>query len=157
MTNRISFKLAAAEKAKLLAEATVLGKDIRPRLVTLSQDDRQKLPKLTEQTLPFVAKVIDYLEPHPEFAPPYLDVNELKVDVEAFQTLLAVRKLLSEFLSRIDDTMTLSGSEAYTAALAYYDAVKRGARLDVPGAQNIYDDLAVRFEGNGPKSSKQKG
>jgi len=46
----------------------------------------------------------------------------------------------------LDDTITVAGSEAYIAALAFYKSVKVAATMNVPGAQEIYDDLSKRFE-----------
>jgi hypothetical protein len=40
----------------------------------------------------------------------------------------------------------MSGSEAYTAALAYYNSVKQAAKMNVPNAKSIYKDLKQRFE-----------
>lgn len=45
----------------------------------------------------------------------------------------------------LDDTMMLAGSEAYVAALAFYNAVKGVGRANVPGAALIYEDLRGRF------------
>ncbi len=46
----------------------------------------------------------------------------------------------------LSDTITLSGSEAYTAALAYYNSVKQAAKANVPNTQPVYEDLRKRFE-----------
>jgi hypothetical protein len=40
----------------------------------------------------------------------------------------------------------LAGSEAYVTALAYYNSVKLGAKLDVPNAKAVYSDLKIRFD-----------
>jgi hypothetical protein len=51
--------------------------------------------------------------------------------------------------------MMLAGSEAYIAALAYYNSVKQAAKMNVPGARAIYDDLSKRFPGR-PKLDTAK-
>ncbi len=38
-----------------------------------------------------------------------------------------------------------SGSEAYTAALQYYNFVKQADKNNVPAAKPVYEDLAQRF------------
>jgi hypothetical protein len=38
----------------------------------------------------------------------------------------------------------LAGSEAYHAALTFYNAVKRAAADDVPGAKAVYEALKAR-------------
>jgi len=46
----------------------------------------------------------------------------------------------------LPDTEMLSGSEAYVAALTYYNSVKQAAKMNVPSAKAIYEDLRKRFE-----------
>jgi hypothetical protein len=44
-------------------------------------------------------------------------------------------------------TSTLAvGSEAYTAALAFFNSAKRAAKDGTPGAQAVADSLSVRFQ-----------
>jgi hypothetical protein len=45
----------------------------------------------------------------------------------------------------IDDTVMVAGSEAYQAALVFYNAVKAAAAQDIPGAKEVYSDLKARF------------
>ena len=63
---------------------------------------------------------------------------------------------MNELYIAIEDTVILAGSEAYVAALSYYNAVKQAVKMNVAGAKVIYDDLRTRFEGNGPRSAKDK-
>jgi hypothetical protein len=56
----------------------------------------------------------------------------------------------------IDDTVLVAGSEAYQAALVFYNAVKAAAAQDIPGAKEVYSDLKNRFPG-AHKSKKQDG
>ena len=39
----------------------------------------------------------------------------------------------------------VAGSEAYQAALMFYNAVKAAAAQDIPGAKEVYADLKARF------------
>jgi hypothetical protein len=52
----------------------------------------------------------------------------------------------------IDDTVMVAGSEAYQAALVFYNAVKAAAAQDIPGAKGVYDDLKARF----PSTKRKK-
>jgi hypothetical protein len=53
----------------------------------------------------------------------------------------------------LDDTVMEAGGESYVNALSYYNSVKQVAKMNVPGAKSIHDDLKKRFEktksGNG--------
>ncbi|MDR1340305.1 MAG: hypothetical protein LBK58_09675 [Prevotellaceae bacterium] len=44
----------------------------------------------------------------------------------------------------IDDTVIIAGSDAYQAALIFYNAVK-AAPAHIPGAKEVYSDLKARF------------
>jgi hypothetical protein len=54
----------------------------------------------------------------------------------------------------IDDTMLLSGSEAYIAVLAFYNYLKGAAKMGVPGAKTIFEDLSTRFPGRTVKKTE---
>jgi hypothetical protein len=45
----------------------------------------------------------------------------------------------------VEDSLMLAGSEAYGAALACYQTIKGAARLNVPGAGTIAEELSQRF------------
>ena len=45
----------------------------------------------------------------------------------------------------LDDTMLLCGSEAYISVLAFYTYLKGAAKMNVPGAKTVFDDLSARF------------
>ena len=53
---------------------------------------------------------------------------------------------LRQVLDNLENAMAVSGSEAFHAARDYYKMVQLNARLGVPGAQAIYDDLRPLFE-----------
>jgi hypothetical protein len=63
-------------------------------------------------------------------------------DATGLRTVHISAKQLSD---GIDDTVMVAGSEAYQAALVFYNAVKAAAAQDIPGAKGVYDDLKARF------------
>ena len=73
------------------------------------------------------------------------------MDLEAVQTLKQVYGPLRQIADLLDDTILLSGSEAYIAALAFYNYVKGAGKAGVPGTDMIYGDLKQRFPGNSKK------
>ena len=137
--------ISDADKATVLAAITTLKSTLAPYLIALSNDDRQTLPKMGDNNLPFVQKALDYAESNAQFVPAYVDVPELQVDVEAVSALLDFLRPLQQVYSNLNDTIMLSGSEAYVAALAYYNSVKLATKMKVPGAEAIYNDLSQRF------------
>ena len=116
----------------------------------------QQLPKMSDKTQPFVAKVMDYAKSNPEFAPSYLNVDESGIDMKAVHDLAAILQVVQPLCDNLNDTEMMSGSEAYKAALTYYNSVKLAAKLNVPSAKAIHEDLSKRFEGQGPAGKKPK-
>lgn len=94
---------------------------------------------------------------HSRFNPPYIDVAELKKDLDAYFQLKPFDTLAKQLSDEFSDTVMMAGSEAYSVALVYYNTVKMGARMNGPGAKAIYEELRKRFEGQGKsKSSDQE-
>jgi hypothetical protein len=92
---------------------------------------------------------MDYATSDPQFTPPYMDVPEMKKDFDATKALLPLLRTVDQIEDNLNDTTMLAGYEVYIAALSYYSSVKMAAKMNIPGAKAIYDDLRVRFEGQG--------
>jgi hypothetical protein len=134
---------------------TAIGKDIAdiktklPGLINLTQDDRHSLPKMGDKTLAFVNKALEYAGQNPNILPQYFDLTEFAADVQAVKDLTSALVPVQQLEEEIDDTLLLCGSEAYTAALVFYNAVKSAAKANVPGMKAIFDDMQARFPGRG--------
>ncbi|MGQ9806685.1 MAG: hypothetical protein ACUVRP_11505, partial [Chlorobiales bacterium] len=139
--NHISIQIPAETLSTVKANLKECAELLKPYLIALTPDDRQELPKMSDKTLPFVEKVIDYVASNPEFAPAYLSVPELKIDMTAFSDLASLLQLVEPLYDNLRDTQTLAGSEAYIAALAYYNSVKQAAKMNVPNAKTIQEEL----------------
>lgn len=129
--NQISIQITAAEvqavKDSIAAINAVLGK----YLIALTPDDRKALPKMSDGSLPFVKKALDYATTNPTFVPAYIDVPELKIDVDATEALLQIERPLEQLAQNVSDTIMLCGSEAFVAALTFYNSVKQAAKTKV--------------------------
>lgn len=120
---------------------------MEPYLITLTNSQQAELPKLGEKSLPFVIKGSEYLSIPGTPTPPYLEVGELNADLRAYETIRQIRQAALPTIEMLDDTMLLCGSEAYVAVLAFYNYLKGAAKMGVPGAKTIYEDLSSRFPG----------
>ncbi|MBN1251297.1 MAG: hypothetical protein JXA16_04115 [Bacteroidales bacterium] len=143
--NRISIHISEEDIAAVKSAIQVLQDKLMPHLVTLSVDERHSLTKMGDKNFAFVSKCKDYMEQNPGLAPQYIDLEEMKVDMAAVETLRSIQNTVAQINSSIDDSMMLSGSEAYVAALSFYHNVKGATRMNVAGAKNIYDDLKKQF------------
>lgn len=142
----ISIQIPPEVLVQVLDLQSQINQLMAPYVIALTPDERHDLPKMVEKTVSFVSKALDYAESNPEFAPKYLDIKALQTDVKAVTDLTSVEQPVQNLFIQLNDTIMMSGSEAYIAALMYYNSVKAAARRNVPGAKAIYDDLKVRFE-----------
>jgi hypothetical protein len=156
MADQVSVKIANDEVVRMNESLDSFKKIIDKYRVTLSAQDRRTVSKMSDASIPFVQKVLEYGSTNKEFCPPFLDLDEMATDFKAFETLNSFFNKLEYLRAAIDDTMLLSGSEAYRAARSYYDSVQQATKMKAPGAKQIYDDLKVRFENNGKRAAAKK-
>ena len=151
--NIVSVQISPEDLKK--AQEILAGLDaiLKPYLVALKPEERAKLPKMGDKTLPFVEKVTEYCEANPEFVPVYMNVENLKIDFQAVNDLTILFRSVEQLANGLNDTIMLSGSEAYTNALTYYNSVKEAGKKNVPNAKTVFEDLKKRFE----KAKYKKG
>ncbi|KQR94981.1 hypothetical protein ASG01_03740 [Chryseobacterium sp. Leaf180] len=140
----------------VILEVTQKLQEIRtllaPYLQGLTAEERETLFKMGDKTVATVQKVKSYIDTNSEFVPNYMDEPEFLKDEAVVSGLSPVYNLTTQLSSDINDTMTLAGSEAITAALLYYGSVKEAASKGIATAKPIYEDLSERFT---RKSSKK--
>jgi hypothetical protein len=156
MSNRISFKPSAEQLADVQDKTRALQAALQPLLIELGPDDRRLLPKMSTKTVEFVTKTLEHMRANPDLKPGYVDLDEFANDLEAVGQLRSLLAPLQQIVDLLDDSLMLSGSEAYAAALICYQGVKGAARLNMPGAKVVADDLGRQFVGR-PARSDQAG
>ena len=143
--NRISVMIPE-EALSMAMQHFVSGAQIMtPYLINLTPEQRKELPKLGDKSTAFVIKGIDYLHTPTSPIPSYVNVPELEIDFKLIEDLRKLLQVIMPTIDMIDDTMTLAGSDTYMSVLAFYSYIKGAAKLNVPGAQTIYDDMSERF------------
>lgn len=143
--NSISITIPEAD-LKIVRDALALVQStLAPYVVALTPEDRKSLPKMSDKSEPFVGKALEYGQSDPQFAPPFLDVPEMKKDVDVVYSLLPLLRAVDQIQDNLSDTTMIAGSEAYVAALSYYNSVKMAASMNIPGAKAIAEDLGKRF------------
>ena len=143
--NQVAVTVTDEETTKVREALATLNSTLRPKLVQLNAQSRMELPKMGDKSFGFVNKTLDYAGTNPDFAPRYFNLEDAKTDFAAVAVLREFAGSLSTLAEMVNDTMTLSGSEAYAASLSFYNAVKSAAKDNQPGAKLIYDDLRARF------------
>ncbi|MDR0757026.1 MAG: hypothetical protein LBF85_04175 [Tannerella sp.] len=118
---------------------------LAPYLLPLTPTERRDLPKMGDKSLSFVEKARDYAHRYPQLCPSYLDMKAFDTDMSDVTGLRTVHIVAKQLASDIDDTVMIAGSEAYQAALVFYNAAKAAAAQNIPGAKEVYADLKTRF------------
>ena len=154
LENKISFQVPAEDMEAIEAAIKVLQDKLSPLLISLIKDERVALNKMGDKNIAFIEKCKEYMVQNPSLTPEYIEVEEMKVDMEAVTTLRSLLNPVEQIASAIDDTMMLSGSEAYAAALAFYYYIKGAVKINKPGAKNIYDDLKKQFKRKSDKKNE---
>ena len=153
MENKINSIIPEEVVARAAGHLNDAVNELKPYLIALSPEERKTIPKMSDKTAPFVDKCLDYSNAAPQFAPPYMDKEALAGDLKVNNQLTPLFRTVKGLFDGLDDTVMESGAEAYLVALSYYNSVKQAAKMDVPGAKAIYEDLRKRFEktknGNG--------
>ncbi|GAA4393104.1 hypothetical protein [Hymenobacter koreensis] len=155
-TENLQISLSAAELQKINDALATLNTVLGPLLISLNPKEKSRLPKANDGLLPFIQKALTYAEQQPKFAPGYLDIAGLRLDLTAWQQLRSVQQLLTPLADNLNSTLMKLGSEAYVAALSYYNGVQQGAKQSVPGAQALANDLKTQFEQPTPAAKAAK-
>lgn len=146
--------------AETLAQAVGLAEELltllSPYFLSLTPDQRKSMLKMGDKTLGFVEKAAEFAAGNPSLCPPYLNLEDFKIDVDDAIGLRGLLNKLQQLTYGTDDTMMVAGGEAYNAALVFYASVKGAAKQNVPGAKAVYEELRKRFPGRGKAQSNQE-
>lgn len=146
--NQISVKIPAEDKDAIKNAISVLNEKLLPHLKALSPEERHALPKAADKTIAFLEKTKEFFESNADLIPSFINKDEYNIDLNAMNELHEYYTPVNQLASMISDSMLLSGSEAYVTALAYYGSVKNAAKMNIPGAKEVYEELSKRFKGN---------
>lgn len=145
--NKVSVSIPEADYAQVVQKLTEVQALLKPHVVALTSDERRALPKMGDKTFAFVEKALSYSKDKPALTPGFIEVAEWEKDSQAQNQLVNLYRMCEQLCSSLDDTAMLCGSEAYTNALGFYNSIKQAAKMNVPDAKPIYEDLAYRFPG----------
>lgn len=130
------------KKRKLNMVVKSIYKTLQPYLEALSLTERMEIPNISEN---FVEKTLDYVKSDYQFTTVYLENPELRIDVESINVLTQLYSPMLQKKEGLSDEDILEGSQAYLTSLTYYNSVKQAAKMNIPGAKSIYDDLEKRL------------
>lgn len=141
--NRISAVLPQADIETIdTALTTITGK--LPFLIDLTDAERDALTYLKDKNRQFVNNSFELVNKETGFLPANFSVTEFGKDVALYNSLFTVRQKIASLLTRINDTLAVTGSEAYAGSLAVYDYATANG-VSTPGIDPYVDDLSRRF------------
>ncbi len=149
---RISFDIPDDDLQAVQAAVQTLMDKLMPHLVSVGAEEKRALAKMGSKSVDFVSKTLNYANTNPQFKPAFVDIDDFSSNVSAFGMLRSLQQPMSQIADMLDDSLTLAGSDALNSALAYYQSIKTAAKLNVPGAATIAEDLAARFAGQGVRA-----
>ncbi len=141
-TNQISATLDQTNRDAVMAAVATI-KEKLPFLIDLTAEQRKSLPKMGDKSRAFVSKALEVATQNPDFLPRSFDLEEMRQDVELFESLYPILLSLTQLHELVDDTCIAVGSDAYAAALVVYNFAKasgKGAGLDA-----VADEMGRRF------------
>lgn len=154
--NTIAVQIPADKLKDLMDKLTAIQTELQPYVVSLTAEERRTLLKMSDKTIAFVSKVQEYTKTNGQFVPGFMSTADFDTDIKAVDDLTPLLKLAEQISDNISDTVMLSGSEAYVAALMYYNAIKQADKNGIPDARTIYADLQQRFPGRPSRKTEEK-
>jgi hypothetical protein len=142
--------MSAQDVTDILAAIDVIHTKA-PFLLSISNEERQEIPKLGDKSGGFHEKCMGYMASNPEFLPGFIDIAEINKDKTLRNQVNEFWPHLKTLCESVNDTVLLLGSELYMADLAFYQTVREAARRGRAGADTIYNDLKQRFPGATPQ------
>ena len=155
MENKVSITIDEEAMTTISQALTAIRQNL-PELINLKEEERHVLPKMGDKTVAFVNKNLEYAKQNPRVVPGFLDMVEFEKDVIAVNDFRKVLIPLQQLVEKLNDTTLQAGSEAYTAALIFYNAVKGATKAGEPGMKNVYDNLQSRFPGHTKTNDSSK-
>ncbi len=150
----LNFEIKPDEKNDIINLINQINQKL-PFLINLTPEERINIPKMGDKTVAFVQKAIELAEQNPNLVPPYVNISEMKKDFELSEALREILNLVSQLYEKLSDTYMAAGSEAYVAALQFYNSAKWAAKSNVAGTDAIVNELSKRFAGQGKTKSQE--
>ncbi len=152
--NRKSISFSQTDIDAINQTIATLAEKLQPVFLGLDIEDRKYGVKVSENSLSFVERSIQYAELNREFLPPTIVLGEMKQSFTAFQVLSGFLRPLQQITKNLDDLAARCGGEAIIASLGYYNSVRQAVKMSVPHASTIYEDLSQRFKTQKPRRFK---
>jgi hypothetical protein len=151
MSNLISVSIPENVLKSVRANIAAINAELGPYLPDISPEILDGIPRMADGREPFVGKALDFSENNPQYNPPYLDVSELRKDLQAYRDLTPIYFELEQVTNRVKVAYSVAGSEAYGASLTFYKTIQMAVKLGLAAAKPLLEALQILFERKKPK------
>lgn len=146
--NRLSAVLSVAEIARITAGLADVQQTM-PFLLGLTENERRQLPMIRKSNKLFVDEAVRLVGDNQTLLPGYINPLEMGKDLSLHDQLLEIERMLEQLLEKVRHTRMLAGSEAYVAALLFYEMAKSAAARGIAGSDTVAKRLGERFVRHG--------
>ncbi len=122
-SNLISTSISKKEIDEILTAIERINK-LLPHLITLSNEEKASLPKVSFSNIDFVNEVLDMAEEKPEQVPESINIREIRKDIELIESITKILRPLKQLEKKLEDSALLAGSEAYIPSLAIFNSMR---------------------------------
>ncbi len=150
---QISAALTQSDRDAVLAAVATIKQKL-PFLMDLTPEERKALPKMGDKSRAFVTKALEVATQNPDFLPRAFDLDEMRKDVQLFETMYPIVMAMTQLQELLDDTYVTVGSEAYSSALQVYNYAKASGQG--AGLEAVVDELGQRFARRTKKARPQQ-
>lgn len=155
MQNYNQSPLAAGLKTQMITQL----RSMRESLSTppsFSPSERKVIQTMNEVRKPFVEKALTYAEKVPMILPPFVNVDELRMDFASFSDFTDIIREYDLLGKKLRDLMFAAGADCFYASLAIYNSAKMALRSGMSEAKPIVDDLKILFEKDLPTDGEEQ-
>src|ERR1035437_10386193 len=98
-----------------------------PYLTDIDSSSQVIIPRLKEEHIPFAKRCLIHAQNVPSIAPPYIEIDEFQKALTLFIELQKVQVEIHDLSEMIKSTISISGSDAYVAAISIFKSVRKNA------------------------------
>jgi hypothetical protein len=128
-----------------------------PGLIELTAEQRQAMARYSENDLSFILKALAIAEHHPEILPPSFNLDEMRRDVSALQSLDIILLTAHRVLGILEDSRFAASRESQGHLRSIYKFLKTHNAL-TGKLEDALNEIAAHFAHSKPaKSDKPAG
>lgn len=140
----LQIAISPADKTFILQKIQDL-KTIMTFVINLTLKERKKIGMASHDLYSFLKAAYDHAEKNQHLLPPTFSLAQWKADIDAFDDLRSILQQVNQLQESLSDTLLALKVESQNMALNFYKLAQIAAKTDVPGTDEIVQDLATKL------------